>query len=472
VDNLYIFSIGGSGAKCLESLVHLCAVGLGPKEVHPVLIDPDQENGNLDRTSSLILLYEKIREKLKNPEEGSFFYTDIKKLIYWNPLSKKVQKKEDENYSDKSKNLEDVIGYTTINQEEKLLSELLLKKDQRKLNLKFGFRGVPSIGSVVLHQIKKQDFYKETLHNLKSNESNKGFVFASIFGGTGASGYPVITQLLKLQDIKNKIGGVILMPYFYLKSPHNIDETIKPDSSTFILNTIGAIPFYIRDIKSDTNYVIGDMETEPIPKYSLGGREQLNDSHFIELIAALASLSFSKHGDNLNRYSALKVSTPITDGSKDFSISLNDLPIDKNGKHLLRKFGLFVNSFRVIFKSVNENELDEVLFLLGWLNSKLKISKNQMNETKKDLKDIYAYLEKFIIWNRQMSQNTPSLKLFHEEFEFQHILLSAESTLEGKLEDELDRYYLKYCDTQKTSISQKILSTMNAGINKYLLNNK
>lgn len=466
LDNLYIFSVGGSGAKCLEALTFLCGAGFGPKEVHPVLIDPDQDNGNLSRTTSLITLYSRIRSKLNEPSEGSFFYTNIKKPVYWNPLSK-------QNETLKSKNLSEVIDYNTLSAEERILVDLLFSKNQKELDLEFGFRGVPPIGSVVMHQIKDQDFYKETLHNLRANESNKAFIFASIFGGTGAAGYPVISQLLKSQGISNKVGGVILTPYFYLKSPHTINEPIKPDSSTFILNTIGAIPFYDRDVKSDVNYVVGDIETMPVNTYSLGGRDQLNSSHFVELIAALAAVDFSKSKyNNSNRFTALKVSSPHSNNSKDFSISLKDLPLGDNGKHLLNKFGLFINSYRTVFSSVNEHELDPILNLLGWIKDKLKINNNQLKEIKPDLKFVYEFIEKFIKWHTELSHNEAPLKLFNESFEFQNLFLDDESQLSDRVEDELDSYYLKFGENYSTSPLQKILATMDSGIQKFIVKRK
>jgi len=61
-ENLIFIAIGGSGARCLESLVYLCAMGLGPKKLIPFIIDPDIDNGNLSRTLELISKYQKIRK--------------------------------------------------------------------------------------------------------------------------------------------------------------------------------------------------------------------------------------------------------------------------------------------------------------------------------------------------------------------------------------------------------------------------
>ena len=73
----YVFAIGGTGARCLESLLFLCAAGLGPAELHPILVDPDSGNGNLNRTKELIIKYKSIRDRINNPLEGSLFYTQV-----------------------------------------------------------------------------------------------------------------------------------------------------------------------------------------------------------------------------------------------------------------------------------------------------------------------------------------------------------------------------------------------------------
>src|SRR6266851_3106758 len=49
----YLICAGGSGVRALESMLHLCAAGLGPDEVKVLVIDPDASNGNYTRTNDL-----------------------------------------------------------------------------------------------------------------------------------------------------------------------------------------------------------------------------------------------------------------------------------------------------------------------------------------------------------------------------------------------------------------------------------
>lgn len=61
-DKLFLIAIGGTGMRCLESFVHLCAAGLFDNHTIEILtLDTDQNNGNKDRVESLIGLYNKVK---------------------------------------------------------------------------------------------------------------------------------------------------------------------------------------------------------------------------------------------------------------------------------------------------------------------------------------------------------------------------------------------------------------------------
>ena len=84
MSKLYIFGIGGTGARVLRSLTMLMASGvsLGDKidTVVPVIIDPDSSNGDLTRTVSLMQLYQKIRAQLSfdnRPGKEGYFKVQI-----------------------------------------------------------------------------------------------------------------------------------------------------------------------------------------------------------------------------------------------------------------------------------------------------------------------------------------------------------------------------------------------------------
>jgi hypothetical protein len=54
----YVISIGGSGAKCVEAILHMSAAGLMPEgELNVIFVDPDISNGNLQRAQNILQLY-------------------------------------------------------------------------------------------------------------------------------------------------------------------------------------------------------------------------------------------------------------------------------------------------------------------------------------------------------------------------------------------------------------------------------
>lgn len=73
-----LIGIGGTGSRVIESVIHLCAAGLGPDTLHIFLIDPDQGNGNLTNTTTLIKNYTRLRKLFYESGSGNpCFKTEI-----------------------------------------------------------------------------------------------------------------------------------------------------------------------------------------------------------------------------------------------------------------------------------------------------------------------------------------------------------------------------------------------------------
>ena len=79
----FIIGIGGTGAKCLEHLLHSCAAGLGPKNLWAGMVDQDEANGNVSRTKILLSKYMNLRSTLRDEgkhdlaEDSDLFKTNI-----------------------------------------------------------------------------------------------------------------------------------------------------------------------------------------------------------------------------------------------------------------------------------------------------------------------------------------------------------------------------------------------------------
>src|SRR4051812_21365741 len=90
---LTFFALGGSGVRAIEPLLHLCALGLGPRQLKIIIIDPDQSNAAVARSRSIMERYIRIRQLLERdgaPEDG-YFRTEVIDVvgrnILWSPIS-------------------------------------------------------------------------------------------------------------------------------------------------------------------------------------------------------------------------------------------------------------------------------------------------------------------------------------------------------------------------------------------------
>ena len=63
----FLIGIGGSGAKCIEHLVHFCSAGLGPEQLWIGMVDQDDANGNVAESRSNIQNYQRVRKILRTP---------------------------------------------------------------------------------------------------------------------------------------------------------------------------------------------------------------------------------------------------------------------------------------------------------------------------------------------------------------------------------------------------------------------
>ena len=296
MSKLYIFGIGGTGARVLKSLTMLLASGVecGVDTIVPIIIDRDKGNGDYSRTDGLIKSYISVNgiAPKNNPEQkikNRFFNTDIKLLD--NELLLKLD--------DETKKFEDFIGISTQTNENKALSQMLFSKNTLSMDTEFGFKGNPNIGSVVLNQFDDKNIFKAFASDFQNGD--KIFIISSIFGGTGASGFPLLRKMLQTPNLKDAkgtelpnwglinvapIGAISVLPYF------NVDKKDNVDSDTFNDKTRAALSYYeTENGKLDTLYYIADTNRKAY-KYAEGGKEQENDAHFVELSAAMSVLDF------------------------------------------------------------------------------------------------------------------------------------------------------------------------------------
>jgi hypothetical protein len=328
----FVIAIGGTGMRCLESFVHLCAAGMfDNKEIEVLTIDTDQENGNKNRVENLVQNYIRIKSEHQkndggNPNVKTFFSAKINLYRFWTDY-------QEQSYKTLSKLS---AGSNDTRQENKWLSDLLLEEDTvQSFDLGHGYRAQTHLGSHLMHHSilhaarnlaegktdspAEKDLGKFLDKLGAESADSRVFVFGSVFGGTGASSIPVLPNALKeaysimvqgksLDLDKVKFGSTLLTEYFSFKKPTAADKSttensVIADSAFFALNSQAALQFYYSDptVKKRYSrfYHIGwPTETQNVDsnkdsnKVITGGSSQKNKCHVLELMCASAAFDF------------------------------------------------------------------------------------------------------------------------------------------------------------------------------------
>ena len=309
----FIIGIGGTGAKCLEHLLHCCSSGLGPQNLWAGMVDQDEANGNVSRTKILLSKYINLRSSLRNEaghdlaKDSNLFKTHIttNNDAVWLPLK------------GADPTLEEVIHYELLKPEVKGLMDCLYDPDEMKQNLSEGFRARPNIGAAaMLATTGNEDdpfwsqIYK-AIDAARGGEEVRVFIISSIFGGTGASGFPNIARRIKqIQKEKNvtsnfHLGGALMLPYFNYDVPEeNMEGELYAKPEEFLDQTKGALQYYAKlfeyDKIFDQVYVTGWDPLTKLPNFKMGGNLQNNPPLFPELYAALGALKFFSEDNKIS----------------------------------------------------------------------------------------------------------------------------------------------------------------------------
>lgn len=319
----FVLGIGGTGMRCIESLIHLCAMGMFDNtDIYLLALDTDKNNGNFSRLKEVKEAYVNSKGLDKTSRvtlSDTFFSANIKYYEFSPNYEKNSTFKEVFNYGDTQYN----------HREETDLADLVLSGNVEDFNLRHGYRAQTHLGSMMMYhsiieaarsqensELKK---FLQELIKASQNGTPKVFILGSVFGGTGASSIPIIPQAIsKAAEIMSNgaanvlkstyFGSTLLTAYFSFKAPSGSEldnQKIIATSDKFALNSQVAMMFYDDDatVKSTYQkfYMLGteslgwdpmQRESDKIATTITGGEQQKNDSHYIELLAACAALDF------------------------------------------------------------------------------------------------------------------------------------------------------------------------------------
>ena len=278
MDKLFVIAIGGTGMRCLESFVHLCAIGMfDNEEIEILTLDTDQTNGNKGRVEQLIEHYNRIKSNDSatidggQPNVNTFFSAKLNLYRFYT------------NYTDQSRKTYKLLSAMQNATEEQKkdnqdLADLFLDADSvQQFDLDHGYRAQTHLGSMLMYHgiveaainyakhkdtAAPQDVELAQFLNIlaQAGQNARVFVFGSGFGGTGASSIPVIpvalrdavsissTNSLDLSQVK--FGSTLLTEYFTFTAPDEKQkkkEHIVADANNFAINSQAALQFYQDD---------------------------------------------------------------------------------------------------------------------------------------------------------------------------------------------------------------------------------
>jgi hypothetical protein len=383
---LFIFAIGGTGSRVIKSLSFLLAAGaeINASEIIPIIVDPDRANGDMNRTVDILKYYQRIRE-VSHSGFTQFFNAKIA------TLNELVSKEAKEKFTSPDFRLElngvqnerfrDFIDYNNLDAVNRQFTNLLFSEENLDSDMEVGFKGNPNIGSVVLNQFKDSNEFKHFASNFEEND--RIFIISSIFGGTGAAGFPLILKNIRNASDKlsnwaflreAKIGAISILPYFGVES----DDNSKIDKATFISKAKAALSYYSRNISGNNSvnalYYIGDDQTKNYDNQQ-GAAAQRNDAHFVEVASALAVIDFMNLDDKTLATQNGQALNPVY---KEFGIKEDSATI--TSQHLGTITQKTITRPLTQFQLLNmflRDKIEDTLNKHPWSNAgKIKIDKN------------------------------------------------------------------------------------------------
>jgi hypothetical protein len=422
---LFIFAIGGTGARVLKSLTMLLAAGVKPNsaqefEIVPIIIDPHKSNEDLKRTERLLKNYQSISNE--GGLDNGFFGTKITTLDNLVASENRLSGSFTFNLQQVANTrFKQYIDFNTLDDANKALADILFsgksinkrgeEVDLLETEMDIGFVGNPNIGSVVLNQFKDSDEFREFASNF--DENDRIFIISSIFGGTGAAGFPTILKNIRdamnnpgidgkkfLQDAK--IGAITVLPYFNVEK----DENSPIQKSDFIAKTKSALYYYKDNVTGNNSvnclyYIADDYSGKPY-KNDPGDDGQQNNAHFIELASAFAVIDFLELSDNHLQSAGGKAFNPIY---KEFAIKNNaaDIKFSDFGDVTERKIALRLSQF-LLFKKYLDEQLHISMEKNPWSVRPPELNQQFFDDTFYRT-HITEFLDSFWQWLEEMADN-------------------------------------------------------------------
>lgn len=294
---VFVFCIGGTGIRVMKSITMLMASGMSTNgyTVVPIILDPHLDLDEKKNLYSLIESYKTVYNRSINNGTSTLNHLDgffSSEMVTLGELNNQVN---DTQQATGSKEMFgsfiNASGLGVDDLSNNLIKTLFSSKNLRS-PLSVGFKGNPNVGTVVLGEmIEGADWFKAFKTHCEKDD--RVFIISSIFGGTGASGYPLIEKKIRGSEdaptVKNVLmGAVTVLPYYGLTDSSISNSDI--DSANFYTKTKAALAYYEDNVRSNYLYYIGEKSLRQV--YENDEKKQDDKANFIELVAATSLFDF------------------------------------------------------------------------------------------------------------------------------------------------------------------------------------
>lgn len=315
-----IIGVGGTGAKVVEAVQHLATMGIGPNTLSVGFVDQDESNGNLIRSRTVFDAYRKARTSWRDGSSHCIVGVGECPLL---KTSLSALGGEDGLWipdTQSNSTLARVFG--PMKEDQFLFDALFDPSDdpetaEQRLDLSQGYRGRPHIGAAAMTlraetRSRFWDAITEAIGSAGAQGTVRILIAGSVFGGTGAAGFPTIARLvrnrLKASGIERnvEIGGILMLPYFRFPDPGEDQDQNVARANEQQAQARGALLHYQHMLgdggKEDGEHIfdqltlVGWSPPFKIDVHSKGTGTQRNPALLPELLAASAAMRFFQFG--------------------------------------------------------------------------------------------------------------------------------------------------------------------------------
>lgn len=466
MSKLFLFAVGGTGARVLRSFTMLLASGIegfeSPTEVVPIIIDHDRQCGDKKRTTRVLDEYYKIYQGLypngnTTSYNDHFFMTRITPLMKLGVTGAPIGADGDwclDFGPTGSVKFSEFIGINDIEANPQLAETLGLlhalydtssdtePTAELNVNLNVGFKGKPNIGTVVFNELKGKREFRHFLAKCAPND--KVFIIGSLFGGTGSSGIPEIVKAIRNSGAACAgvpIGAALMLPYFGLEPNNHQNDGLNTgaiDPAMFNAKTKMALESYGVGGAHGFNrqvsvYYVGDEIKKTSNVYNEGADSQRNPAHVAEFIAAQAIIHFWLTPVD-GALQAFEFGT-VNDGSTEaFNLSSFYPQTHQMSLNSLSAFVIAMRYYRELVRG-ERNQVNPTTSFYSQQGFNLSANLNR---------GVYSYIDNFLgvpanndwgfySWLNELSQQPHSLKLYNVQTPALNDILTHKEEVKGGL---------------------------------------